>query len=42
MRNLKKGTNELFCRTEADLDFEKKLMITKGDRLGGVWGETGV
>ena len=38
MWNLKKGYNELLCRI--DTDFEK-LMVTKGDRLGGEgwsWG----
>jgi len=32
-----KDTNELICRTETDppIDFENKLMVTKGDRLGG-------
>ena len=41
MWNLKKGYNELLCRTETDSDFEK-LVVTKGDRLRerdglGVW-----
>ena len=30
----RKDTNELICRTETDLDFEK-LMVTKGDGGGG-------
>ena len=32
MQNLKKGYNELLCRTYTDSDFVK-LMVTKGDRL---------
>ena len=34
MWNLKRGQNELLCRTETDSQTEK-LMVTKGDRLGG-------
>ena len=40
MWNLKKGQNELLCRTDTDSDFEK-LMVSKGDSLGGggmCWG----
>ena len=40
MLNLKNGHNELVCRTDIDSDFEK-LMVAKGDRLGGTgmgWG----
>ena len=34
MWNLKKGHNELLCRTDTDsMDFEK-LMVSKGDRVG--------
>ena len=32
MWNLKKGYNELLCRTDPDSQFEK-LTISKGDRL---------
>ena len=35
MWNLSKGYNELLCRTETDLQTLEKLMVTKGDRLGG-------
>ena len=38
--NLKKGHNELLCRTDTDSDF-KKLRVSKGDRLVGrgiCWG----
>lgn len=42
MQNLKKDANELICRTQTDsIDFENKLMVTKGDRQGGE-GWTGV
>jgi len=34
MCNLKKGHNELLCRTDTDSQTEK-LMVSKGDRLGG-------
>ena len=37
MWNLKKGHNDLLCRTESDSDFEK-LMVSKGDSFGG-WGD---
>ena len=33
MWNLKKGHNELLCRTDRLTDFEK-LLVSKGDRLG--------
>ena len=42
MWNLKKGQNELLCRTDTDSDFEK-LMVSRGDSLGvggdvlGLW-----
>ena len=34
MWNLKKGHNELLCRTDMDSQTLKKLMISKGDRFG--------
>ena len=34
MWNLKKGRNELLCRTDTDSDFEE-LMVSKGEGLGG-------
>ena len=34
MWNLKKGYNELLCRTDTYSQIEK-LMVTKGDRFGG-------
>ena len=37
MWDLKKGYNELLCRTETDSDFEK-LMVTKGEARGMGWG----
>ena len=34
--NLKKDTNELIYKTEADLtDTENKFMVNKGETLGG-------
>ena len=46
MRNLKKGYNELLCRTESDSQTLKKLMVIKGDGGGGkdgpgVWDGNG-
>ena len=37
MWNLKKknDTNELIYKTETDTDFKNKLVVTKGERLGG-------
>ena len=40
MCNLKKGYNELHCKTDTDSQTEK-LIVSKGDRLG-VRGEQGV
>ena len=39
MWNLKKGHDELLCRTDTDSNFEK-LMVSKGERLGSgkCWG----
>ena len=32
----KNDTNELTYKTEIDLDIENKLMVTKGERWGGI------
>ena len=40
MWNLKQGHNELLCRTDADSQTLKKLMVSKGNSLG-VRGCTG-
>ena len=35
MWNQKNDTNELIYKTETDSDIENKLMVTKGERVGG-------
>ena len=39
MWNLKKGQNELLCRTDTDPQTLKKCMVSKGDSLDvlGLW-----
>ena len=34
MESKSKDTNKPICRKERLIDFENKLMVTKGDRLG--------
>ena len=34
--NLKYDTNECIYKTEIDSDIENKLMVTKGDGVGGI------
>ena len=36
MWNKKYDTNELIDKTEIDSDIENKLMVTKGERGGGI------
>ena len=36
MWNLKYNTNECIYKTEIDSDIENKLMVTKGDGVGGI------
>ena len=36
MESKKNNTNELIYKIETDSDIENKLMVTKGERWGGI------